>query len=95
VNTFTKQDFTSYSGYIFAGNQKGQPYLPINMKCYYCKLWDNDIMVRDYVPVVLNRTLTQGGNTYEAGTAGLFDLVNQTFYANNGTETFAVGNLVK
>ncbi len=45
---------------------------------YYVKIWDNDTLVRDYVPV---KRLSD--NKY-----GLYDYVNDTFYSSAGTAEF-------
>jgi len=47
------------------------------MKCLYCKLWDGSTLVRDFVPC-LNPSQE----------VGMFDLVSQTFFSNQGTGTF-------
>lgn len=44
------------------------------------KIWDNDILVRDYIPV---RTAD--------GSVGLWDLVEDKFYGNAGTGSFVAG----
>lgn len=46
-------------------------------KIYYCQIYDNGTLVRDYVPC---------RNPY--GVVGLYDLVNCQFYGNSGTGAF-------
>lgn len=79
----------SYSGtlrtdrpmYIFGSNdgsgvaETGSGYLLEGIQFY-----DNGSLVRNYIPCTNN-----------SGTAGLYDLVNGTFYGNSGTGTFVAG----
>ena len=44
---------------------------------YSCQIYDNDVLVRDYVPCI---------NT--SGEVGLYDLVGKQFYGNAGTGVF-------
>ena len=53
-----------------------------SMKLYYMKITDNNTLVRDYVPCY-EKTGSQR--------IGLYGLVNDTFYPNNGTGTFTKG----
>ena len=47
------------------------------MKLYYCKIYESDVLVRDFIPVLDQNNV-----------ACLFDLVSQTFFYNAGTGTF-------
>jgi hypothetical protein len=44
-------------------------------KMYYCKIYDNDILVRDFIPAVRDSD----------GKAGFYDLVTNQFFTNAGT----------
>lgn len=44
-------------------------------RMYYCKIWDNDILVRDFIPAVRDSD----------GKVGFYDLVTNQFYTNAGT----------
>lgn len=74
--------FTStYNVFIFAINDAGSPSFNISgVKLYFCQIYDNDTLVRDFVPC----------KTVE-GTVGLYDVVNQAFYTNAGTGSFIAG----
>ena len=77
--TFNATSFTSSSPLVlFALNRGGDAstYRGIS-RIYYCKIYDNGTLVRDYVPV-------SGSN----GSVGLYDLVNKKFYGNSGTGSF-------
>jgi len=49
-----------------------------SLKMFYCKIWNNETLIRDFVPCF--RT--------SDNVAGLFDKVNNVFYTNSGTGTF-------
>lgn len=71
--------------YLFARNVNNaihSSYPPRVGKIYYCKFWENDTLIRDFVPVSYNDTL------------GLFDKVELKFYPNAGTGTFTAGTLI-
>ena len=51
-----------------------------NQKMYACQLYSGGALVRDFSPCV-----------NASGTIGLYDLVNDVFYANNGSGTFIAG----
>lgn len=44
-------------------------------RMYYCKIYDNDVLVRDFIPAVRDSD----------GKAGFYDLVTNQFYTNAGT----------
>lgn len=80
--TFDKNNFTcAYSMYVFNVNKDDYPeYLPGMMKLYLFKIYDNDVLVRDFIPC-----------KNPSGTVGLYDSVNNQFYQNAGSGTFIAG----
>ena len=80
--TFDKNNFTcAYSMYIFNVNKDdNSQYLPGMMKLYLFKIYDNDVLVRDFIPCK---------NT--SGIVGLYDSVNNQFYQNVGSGAFIAG----
>lgn len=50
----------------------------LTAKLYSCQIYDNDVLIRDYVPCLC-----------ENGTYGLYDKVNETIVRNSGTGEFA------
>ena len=68
---------------LFALNRNGTIQEYLTGKIYSCKIYDNDTLVRDFIPV---KTTT---NIY-----GLWDKVNKVFYKNAGTGTFTGGPAV-
>ena len=53
----------------------------INLKLYSCKIWQNNIIVRDFLPTIS----TEEGHI---GEACLFDTVENKYYYNQGTGKF-------
>lgn len=53
-------------------------------RIYYAKIYDNNILVRDFVPVVRSRD----------GVAGMYDMVGHKFYANAGSGSFEKGGVI-
>ena len=49
-------------------------------RMYYCKVWENGTLIRDFIPALRN---------YDE--VGMYDLVNNAFYGNAGTGAFAEG----
>lgn len=56
----------------------------VSGKLYYCKIWEDGTLVRDFIPCVSN-----------TGAIGLYDLQNGVFYTNAGTGTFTAGSTVE
>lgn len=70
--------------YLFASNENGSISYKSTIKLYGFKLYENNVLIRDYVPA-LNAE----------GEVGLYDLINDTFYGNNGTGAFIAGQVVR
>lgn len=66
----------------YNGNTAG--YLPSKAKLYLLKIYDNDNLVRYYVP----------SYRISDNVIGLYDLVGNKFYTNSGTGTFLKGKKV-
>ena len=78
ITTFT----SNYSMFLFAVNSgvSGSQSC-LSGKIYYCKIWDNDILVRDFIPV---KRLSDNA-------IGMYDRVSGTFFTNSGTGDFVGG----
>ena len=67
--------------YLFATHYQnnGQPWTTdrefVTGKCYYCKIYDNDVLVRDFIPAVRDND----------NKPGFYDLVTNQFFTNAGT----------
>ncbi len=58
---------------------------------YYCKIYNNDTLIHDFIPCYTNQQVTNNNVVYESNTIGLYDIVNNIFYVNNGTGIFTKG----
>lgn len=74
---------SAYNAYVMSLNRSGDTVMPFTGKLFSCKTYDNGTLVRDFVPA-----------KDSSGAVGLYDLVNNTFYANAGTGSFTAGPLV-
>lgn len=86
LRTATAATFTgSYPMFLLSINNGGSAMTsyPTTAKIYSCQIYDNDTLVRDFIPV-LNSD----------GAAGLYDMVSGAFYANAGTGSFTAGSEV-
>ena len=64
--------------YMFAMHQNGTRW-QFKGKIYYCKIWQDDVLVRDYIPV-------------RVGTTGyMYDRCTNTLFGNDGTGSFVLG----
>ena len=68
--------------YLFATNRSGTPVYGSN-RILYCKIYDGDTLVRDYVPVEYN------------GIGYMYDKVSGLFFDNQGTGKFLFGSIAK
>lgn len=74
------QTFTCPSNlYLFCMNQKG-PTFYSNIELYLCKIWDNDVLVRNFIPC-----------KNPSNVVGMYDTVNDVFYSNAGSGSFIAG----
>ena len=79
TKTHTYQTFTAPRSLALCATNRSSM-LKGKQKIYSCQIYDNGVLIRDYVPC-----------TNSNGTAGMYDVVNSVFYQNAGTGTFAVG----
>lgn len=82
--TFTSATFQSTASIVLlAVNTGGTVSGNISAKLYSCQIYDNDVLIRDYIPC---QTIS--------GEIGLWDDVNGVFYGNAGTGTFTAGSVI-
>lgn len=80
--TNTDSTFQSESNmWLFGGTTTAGGHLYNSGKIYSCKIYDNGVLIRDYVPC-----------KNSSGVIGLYDLVNAVFYQNAGTGAFTAGS---
>ena len=88
VRIYTSSDSATYdTGYnmtIFGLNYNGTVQYFSKCKLYSMKLYEGSIIVRDFIPCYRKSD----------GEIGLYDLVNNVFYTNQGTGTFLKGENV-
>lgn len=70
----------SYSAYLFALNEGNTLKFPAPVKIYWAKIYDNDVLVRDFIPVLDKN-----------GTPCMYDKVTRQFFYNAGTGQFIAG----
>ena len=81
IKTVSAVSFTStYNLFLFANNNVGTAQLLGTLKLYSCQIYDNGLLVRDFIPC-------KKAN----GTVGMLDNVNSVFYGNAGTGVFTAG----
>ncbi len=55
-------------------------------KVFEAKIYENNIMIRNYIPCYCTATVTDANGTQcPSGTKGLYDLVHNQFYTNQGS----------
>ena len=83
ANSGNFDDTATQPFYLFALNNQGSTSVKANMKLYYCKIYDNNVLIRNFVPCYRNSD----------NEVGLYDLVNNVFYINQGTGNFTYGRM--
>ena len=85
VHTFPYLEFTDTNNiWLFGRNADGSLSDAGDTKLYYCKIWNNGVLTRDFIPCI--RSLDNQ--------AGLYDLVSNTFYRNTGSDEFIAGSII-
>lgn len=76
--TFNQMSFQCiYPMFLCCFNNAGVTTNMTSMRIYSCQIYDNDALVRDFVPCI-----------NASGKVGLYDLVGKQFYGNAGTGVF-------
>ena len=78
-NSTTSTTSCSHSLPLLANYYEWWVYSQASAKLYWCKLWDNWTLVRDFIPCYRKSD----------SVVGLYDLVNNQFYTNSWTGTFS------
>lgn len=86
VTTPIVNESSTRNMYILAGNNNGSVYRLTKANLYSCKIYDNNVLIRNFVPCYSLTTVTNSkGVQVPSGTAGLYDTVNDVFYTNANT----------
>lgn len=80
-NNLSQSFSINNSIYLFASNNGTVITNKLVGKVYYAKIYDNDTLIRDFIPCYRNSD----------NEVGMYDLVNDVFYTNQDTDTFAKG----
>lgn len=79
LNTFTYSSFQSEANLtLFGLNRWDEIVERAAMQFYYCQIYDNGTLIRDFIPCI----------DISSGEVGLWDLVEDKFYSNSGTGVF-------
>lgn len=81
---FTGSSISNLSEYLFATNYNNTADFTSSYKMYLFKMWDNNILVRDFIPVL----------DY-SGVPCMYDRVEGKFYYNQGTGQFIAGPILQ
>ena len=81
LNIGKLETFSTNPLYLFCSRDSAYVYSWIKM--YGCKIYDGDVVIRDYIPVFYN------------GKSGMWDKVNEVFYPNLGKDSFSVSRIVE
>lgn len=75
-------DFYNYTYALFRGKEKsGNAYYAASARIFSCRIRQNGILVRDYIPA----------KRISTGEVGLYDTVTQTLYVSLGADSFIEG----
>lgn len=86
VATFNETTSFNTEKTLFLLNRNGSIVSTTNAwigKLYFCKIYDNGVLVRDFIPCYRNSD----------NVIGLYDLVNDVFYTNQGSGAFTCGSI--
>lgn len=72
-----------YNLALFANNRSGSIQEKTSMTLYNCKIYENEIAVRDFIPC-----------KNPSGNIGLYDVISGEFYGNAGSGSFTAGPVV-
>lgn len=83
-NTVVNNQTFSITDSSFLFNRSGQSNEPLKGRIYYAKIYNNNILVRDFIPVLDNNNVPC-----------MFDRVEGKFYYNQGTGQFIAGPVLQ
>lgn len=78
-HTFSQNTFTSSVDLCLFLLPRQSPFFGM-IRLYNCRIFNNDVLIRDYIPC-----------KNPSGEVGLYDTVNAQFYGNSGTGVFSPG----
>lgn len=79
MHTFTNATFTTPSNMILFWERQGNTVTNLStIKFYYCKIWENNNLIREFIPCYRKSD----------SVIGMWDRVNKVFYTNAWSGTF-------
>ena len=85
VKTYNSGSFTTPSNMILFGERRDNDVTQLSsIKVYHCKIYDEDVLVRDLIPVRKN----------EDNEICMYDKVTKQYFTNQGTGNFIAGPVV-
>lgn len=82
VKTYNSGSFTTPSNMILFGERRDNDVTQLSsIKVYYCKIYDEDVLVRDFIPV----------KRKSDDEICMYDKVTKQFFTNQGTGNFIAG----
>ena len=94
INNLDTTDTDTFT--LFARKSDGTIHFKGESRFYSLKFYNGNTLIRDFVPCYSLTTVTNSnGNSCPNGTIGVYDLVENKFYTNNGTGTFIKGPKTK
>lgn len=92
TKTISNEYNTNLSLYLFAINSNNTANYFSKFRLYKMKIYDNKKIVRNFVPCYCTTDVTDtSGKLCPSGTIGLYDLVENKFFSNQGTGEFLKG----
>ena len=82
TSTNNNSSSTGVNLILFGYNNAGTINNDFKGKIYYCKIWQNNELVRDYIPC----------RKESDGKIGMYDLVSNTFYGSGNSANFVAGD---
>lgn len=82
VNSGDFNNTSNQALYLFGLNNMGSALAHSKIRMYEFKIYNNDILVRDFIPCYRKSD----------STIGMYDLIENNFYTNQGTGSFAKGS---
>ena len=90
-SSFSDDGYTM-SVFAFRNSTTGDIISYGKIKLYSFFIKENDVIIRNFIPCYTTTTVTDvDGKTCPSGTIGLYDLVEDQFYTNQGTGEFLKG----
>lgn len=85
LKTFNEQSFNNDTNVLIFGRNDNDTIVSYDhIRLYNCKIYDNDVLVRDFIPCYRKSD----------NIPGLYDLVNNVFYTKKGAGNFIIGKRV-